>query len=1011
MDICACKRWQRRLLLAVLAACLMVSDVIRADDVDIYLPAYQASGGGGQPQVMLIIDTSTSMNTALPGSNKTRIGVTREVLSSLVRQHPGINFSIAVFNDNNWVGRESPYDDLGQNGGRVIQGFPFEPRQSGDARNALLTTINSRITANTTTPLCETMSEVYRYFTGLEVLYGKENTKARPARDTGIETGNGIYRSPMRPCEQVYVIYMTDGQPLMDTQANEFIEKLTGKSCKLYDAAVPNTDNVESVKNCLPQLTRFMAEHDLGDGQGGRPDLPGTQHAYTFTIGFTTKQRLLEDAAQPPPGILQGYYEANDRDGLDLAFSRILGSIIENEIQTQRFTTATNVDGTENLGQVYSPGFLPRGYVPWTGNLKKFAVDASQPSNPVKRDLWSRGITEIAAPDAVEQGGAGARLREQVVSGRNLYTDLGKGAVFAPLARPGIQQGLDADGIDKEALTVLKQAGYSPRQLADWVYGLDVTNDSETDIRPWVMGDIVHSQPLAINYGCADARSSCPPGDQRIRIFVGTNEGLLHAIDDASGAERWAFWPRETAAMAVYRMLNTRPEYPWPNSDGGQTYLSQSTHYGVDGSPGAWLAYATTRDAAGQARTSLKSAVLAFGLGRGGRGYYGLNVINPDEPERAWHALEPDWGQSWSTPVAVTLADGRLAFLAGMGYDITAGSRANRGAARFGAGMVVIDARSGVIIASLKGPSDSVPATITPVDRDFDGAVDGAFFGDTGGNVWFADLRLGDDDRGKKRTTADWQLHQVASLGRHDQEGIDRAFFNRANLVRTYLDQQPVDLLMLGSGDRANPLRSDSQDAFYILEVSQWLDGSLNGRVPGILDNNDLMEAAAQASTYTLNAPVDRQGYLDMNAFHGWRLMLPTGMKVLSDASTVTGNTLFTTYQPEVPDNMCMAARGASRLYGFSLPVWHDRGHQHEQQSAMVKSTDMGSYLQETPAFLIEGLRTRVLDTNRAHQVAAVLRDDKGESQTAENGCGQYDAREGVFRECLVAAPLWWYQQ
>ncbi|MFC0337912.1 PilC/PilY family type IV pilus protein [Kushneria avicenniae] len=990
---------------------LTASGAGRADDVDIYLPAYQARGGGGQPQVMLIIDTSASMNTDLPGSRKTRIGVTRDVLSNLVRQHPGINFSLAVFNDNNWVGRKDAYSDLGQNGGRVLQGFSPEPRQSGESRNTLLTTINNKVVANTTTPLCETMSEVYRYFTGAEVLYGRQNTKASPPRDTSIEH-HGAYGSPMRPCEHVYVIYMTDGVPLMDTQANQFIKKLTGRPCRYYDAAVPNTDDLESVENCLPQLTRFMAEHDLGDGQNGRPALTGIQHAYTFTIGFNTRQRLLEDAAQPPPGIAQGYYEANDRDGLDLAFSRILGSIIENEIQTQRFSTATNIEGTENLGQVYSPGFLPRGYVPWTGNLKKFAVDSTQPSNPIKRDLWSQGITETSAPDAVEQGGAGARMKEQVRTGRTLYTDVGRNAAFKRLPAPGTRSTLDTDGIDGRALGVLEQSRYTPRQLADWIYGLDVTNDSETDVRPWVMGDIVHSQPLAINYGCAETRADCSIERQRIRLFVGTNEGLLHAIDDSNGAERWAFWPRETAGMAVYRMLNTRPEYGWPQSEGGLSYRSQSTHYGVDGSPGAWLDYRAIRDAAGQRRVSLEKAVLAFGFGRGGRGYYGLNVIEPDAPQLAWYALDPDWGQSWSTPVATTLGDGRAVFLVGMGYDLTAGQRPDRGPSRFGAGMAVIDARSGTIIASLKGPSDSVPATITPVDRDFDGVVDSAFFGDTGGNIWFADLRLGDDGRGSKRTPADWQLHQVASLGRHDHDGVDRAFFNRANLVRTYLDQTPVDLLMLGSGDRADPLDGNSHDGFYILEVSRWLNDSPGDRTPRMLNNEDLINAPLQGMTYTLGAPMDRQGFLDRQAFHGWRLMLSAGEKILSDASTIAGNTLFTSYHPEVPDDMCMAVRGNSRLYGFSLPVWRDNGHRHEQRTGTVKSADMGSYLQETPAFLIEGLRTRVLDTERAGQVAAVLEGGHGDSKKSEDDrCGQYDAVDGAFRECMVTAPLWWYQQ
>ncbi|ART62526.1 PilC/PilY family type IV pilus protein [Kushneria marisflavi] len=990
----------------VLMTCLAISHSARADDVDIYLPAYQASGGGGQPQVMLIIDTSASMQTAVGSSTRSRLQVTKDIVSGLVSKHPGINFSLSVFNDNraqiqcNWFGTNCQVQEL-YNGGRVVQAFTNTPRQSGGERLSLLNTINA-LQANTSTPLCETMAEVYRYMNGRSVTYGKDSGGVEPLRDRNSEDKNGNYRRPLRACENVYVIYMTDGIPQWDTNANAGIRTLTGKPCGIYDAVDPlNSNRVSRQENCLPQLTRFMAERDLA------PDLSGSQHAYTFTIGFTTQQQLLQDAAQPPPGISQGYYEANDRDGLDLAFSRILGSIIENETQSQRFSTVANIEGTENLGLVYAPGFLPRGYVPWTGNLKKFAVEAGQSVNPVKRDLWSRGISEVAAPNAVEQGGIGARLLEQAVSGRNLYTDLGKDAAFGPLARPGIDQTLDGDGIDARALGVLKQAGYSSRQLADWIYGRDVTGESETDIRPWIMGDIVHSQPLAINYGCADATSNCPVDRQRIRIFAGTNEGVLHAIDDASGSERWAFWPRETAAIAVYRMLNTRPEYPWPEDAGGQQYISQSTHYGIDGSPGAWLSYGTKIDSTGQRHATLDKAILAFGFGRGGRGYYGLNVTAPDEPKMAWHTAASDWGQSWSTPVAVTLADGRAVFLVGMGYDVMA----DRGPARLGAGMVVIDAQSGVIIASLKGPKDSVPATLTPVDRDFDGAVDGAFFGDTGGNVWFADLQLGDDGSDGKRTTSDWQLHQVATLGRHDQEGIDRAFFNRANLVRTYLDQKPVDLLMLGSGNRASPLDADSHDAFYILDVSRWLGGSLRTPVPGILSNNDLIEALAQDSTYMLRAPVDQRGFLDTSAFHGWRLMLPDGEKVLSDASTIAGNTLFTTYQPEVPADMCMAARGVSTLYGFSLPAWRDNGHRHEQQGATVKSANMGNYLQETPTFLIEGLRTRVLDSDRARRVAEVLGNESTSSTDDDNGCGQYDAEDEAFRECLVTAPLWWYQQ
>lgn len=71
----------------------------------------------------------------------------------------------------------------------------------------------------------------------------------------------------------------------------------------------------------------------------------------------------------------------------------------------------------------------------------------------------------------------------------------------------------------------------------------------------------------------------------------------------------------------------------------------------------------------------------------------------------------------------------------------------------------------------------------------------------------------------------------------------------------------------------------------------------------------------------------------------------------------------------------------------------------------------MGNYLQETPDLLIEGLRTRVLDSGRARLVAEVLSDGDVPDTDEDNGCGQYDAEDEAFRECLVTAPLWWYQQ
>lgn len=75
----------------------------------------------------------------------------------------------------------------------------------------------------------------------------------------------------------------------------------------------------------------------------------------------------------------------------------------------------------------------------------------------------------------------------------------------------------------------------------NWLYGYDVDdddNDSTTDdARVDIMGDPLHSKPLALNFGSE--------GVPDIRIFIGTNQGLFHMFKDQGNevSETWAFLP------------------------------------------------------------------------------------------------------------------------------------------------------------------------------------------------------------------------------------------------------------------------------------------------------------------------------------------------------------------------------------------------------------------------------------------------------------------------------------
>ncbi|MEJ2167859.1 MAG: PilC/PilY family type IV pilus protein [Desulfobacterales bacterium] len=106
-----------------------------------------------------------------------------------------------------------------------------------------------------------------------------------------------------------------------------------------------------------------------------------------------------------------------------------------------------------------------------------------------------------------------------------------------------------------------------------------------------VLGDIVHSSPVYHD------------GNHDGMLYAGGNDGMLHAFDAASGDELFAYVPK-----LVFSNLSALvdPDY--------------SHKYFVDLSP-------TIQDITlgGQAKT-----ILVGGLGKGGRGYYALDVTNAE---------------------------------------------------------------------------------------------------------------------------------------------------------------------------------------------------------------------------------------------------------------------------------------------------------------------------------------------------------------------------------------------
>ena len=139
--------------------------------------------------------------------------------------------------------------------------------------------------------------------------------------------------------------------------------------------------------------------------------------------------------------------------------------------------------------------------------------------------------------------------------------------------------------------------------------------------------------------------------------------------------------------------------------------------------------------------------------------------------------------------------------------------------------------------------------------------------------------------------TGDWNLTLLASVGRHSSgssgKSTDRRFFHRPDLVQTKDDQGNFDAVLLGSGDRADPLDGGgvATNFFYMIKDRGTTVGA--GTNTGI-EHPDLTDVTSNCL---------QRGSCELNLNNGWRLQMEdTGEKILATALTMSGSVFFTSY-------------------------------------------------------------------------------------------------------------------
>ena len=300
--------------------------------------------------------------------------------------------------------------------------------------------------------------------------------------------------------------------------------------------------------------------------------------------------------------------------------------------------------------QLYTGQFYPpsSGGVLWPGDLLSFGT---QEVNGTVKILDRSGAftTTLSATTAMWSASA-ALLKGPVGTARTLYTRIPNGTTLQAFTDTGAAFENATTGLKYFVATSVVDANQK-KTIIQHAAGADTakldSSGKPTANRTNIMGDIINSAPAVLEYAWNDVSQALSKyadlaalGGSRFRlILVGTNQGWLHAFGEVTRTETsglitgavqelWSFLPTDfldrldylTVSSNVHRFL----------VDGSPTLYHLDLPPSGGGSPNGLVDKGTG-----------ERAVAIFGLGKGGRSTYALDVSDPFTPSLRW-ALVPD---------------------------------------------------------------------------------------------------------------------------------------------------------------------------------------------------------------------------------------------------------------------------------------------------------------------------------------------------------------------------------
>lgn len=821
--------------------------------------------------------------------------------------------------------------------------------------------------------VAKAMMEAYYYLSGATPHAGNRKAKADYANNTEGSTyddamhalaGSALdtktsttYNKPgSAECIKNYIIYVSNG-PAQDnssdiTVATNALQAAGGKTTPI------SLNPSGSQDNPADEWARFLKKSSI----------KGV--VYTLDVDKTTSGQgpgwtaLLKSMASQSGG---RYFDVTSSGtGIKDALNSILSEIqsVNSVFASVSLPVSVNTQGTY-LNQVYVGMFRPDGdgSPRWKGNLKQYKLakinnelklvdaDGKEAINgqtgfitECARSYWTPSVVDTEWNSAQESD-----CLTVVGAEASNYPDgnvVAKGGQAYRLRAAASRTTLTCSDAACTSLVTFDNTNVSQAQLGatsttdrdnliNWARGMDNHSDEDidgswTDRRLSMHGDVVHSRPVAVNFGTSTA--------PKVVVFYGGNDGWFRAVNGnradaigtvAAGSELWSFAPPEFLSK-FSRLRSQSPFVYYLN-----TPVTGATRkdYSIDGPITAYR---------GTVGAAAKTFIYAT-MRRGGRSIYAFDVTNadtaPTSPSFKWRigctadgtctSGMSGMGQSWGAVKAFKHAShgsGNSPLLIfGGGYDncddydqfTSTGANHNCTSSSTGYRVYVVDGDTGTVAKSF----DTSAAVLTSFNKNrgviadmalvtgADGYAKYAYVVDLGGNVFRITMQ---------GSPSGWTMKHIASFGCDTTStscAANRKLMFAPSVVNTATGEYT---LLLGSGDREKPLTGYTSATAVKNYFFMFKDKPDDTSYPGTADCG--MDLVCLNSLYKIEH--DHASPTSPGTKKGWYLGLHSTEQVVTQALTIFSVVTFSTHEPAVPGGTTTSGTcsnlGTTRVYNVN---------------------------------------------------------------------------------------------